>query len=211
MTPKKQAFATAAETIIKNLQKRNMEGYYFEDSASCVKAITDMMEEGAVISWGGSMSVNECGLMDAIQGGKYTLIDRMTAKSPEEAREIFAKTVLADYYLMSTNAITLDGELINIDGNGNRVACLIHGPKNVIIVAGMNKVVSNIEAGYLRVKDIASPANTKRLNRNTPCFHTGRCGDCLSPDCICSHTVITRRTTQPGRIKVFLVGEELGY
>lgn len=211
MTPKKQAFATAAETIIKGLQKRNMEGYYFEDSASCVKAITDMMEEGSAVSWGGSMSINECGLMEAIGGGKYNLIDRMTAKTPEEAREIFAKTVMADYYLMSTNAITMDGELINIDGNGNRVACLIHGPKNVIVVVGMNKLVSNVEAGYLRVKDIASPANTKRLNRNTPCFHTGRCGDCFSPDCICSQIVVTRRSSQPGRIKVFLVGEELGY
>ena len=211
MIPKKQAFATAAETVIKNLQKRNMEGYYFEDSASCVKAIIDLMEEGSVVSWGGSMSVSECGLMDAIQGGKYQLIDRMTAKSPEEAREIFSKTVMADYYLMSTNAITFDGELINIDGNGNRVACLIHGPKHVIIVAGMNKLVSNVEDGQRRVRDIATPANTKRLNRNTPCFHTGRCGDCLSPDCICNQIVVTRRSGHPGRIKVFLVGEELGY
>ena len=211
MTPKKQAFATAAETVIKNLQQRNMEGYYFEDSASCVKAIIDLMEEGSVVSWGGSMSVSECGLMDAIQGGKYQLIDRMTAKSPEEAREIFSKTVMADYYLMSTNAITFDGELINIDGNGNRVACLIHGPKHVIIVAGMNKLVSNVEDGQRRVRDIATPANTKRLNRNTPCFHTGRCGDCLSPDCICNQIVVTRRSGHPGRIKVFLVGEELGY
>ena len=211
MTPKKQAFATAAETVIKNLQQRNMEGYYFEDSASCVKAIIDLMEEGSVVSWGGSMSVIECGLMDAIQGGKYQLIDRMTAKSPEEAREIFSKTVMADYYLMSTNAITFDGELINIDGNGNRVACLIHGPKHVIIVAGMNKLVSNVEDGQRRVRDIATPANTKRLNKNTPCFHTGRCGDCLSPDCICNQIVVTRRSGHPGRIKVFLVGEELGY
>lgn len=211
MTPKKQAYATAAETIIKNLQKRNMEGYYFKDSASCVKAITDMMEAGSVISWGGSESIKECGLMEAIKNENYNLIDRLTAKTPEESRAIFAKAVMADYYLMSTNAITLDGELINIDGNGNRVACLIHGPKNVIIVAGMNKVVSNVEAGYQRVRDFASPANTKRLNRNTPCFHTGRCGDCLSPECICSQVVITRRSSQPGRIKVFLVGEELGY
>ena len=157
------------------------------------------------------MSVSECGLMDAIQGGKYQLIDRMTAKSPEEAREIFSKTVMADYYLMSTNAITFDGELINIDGNGNRVACLIHGPKHVIIVAGMNKLVSNVEDGQRRVRDIATPANTKRLNKNTPCFHTGRCGDCLSPDCICNQIVVTRRSGHPGRIKVFLVGEELGY
>lgn len=211
MTIKQQAFQTAAEGIIKNLNKRNMEGYFFEDSASCVKAIIDMMPAGSVIGWGGSQSAVECGLMDAIQGDKYTLIDRMTAKSPEESREIYAKTVMADYYLMSTNAITMDGELINIDGNGNRVACLIHGPKNVILVVGMNKLVSGVEDGYRRVRDIATPANTKRLNRNTPCFHTGRCGDCLSPDCICNQIVVTRRSGQPGRIKVFFVAEELGY
>lgn len=211
MTPKVKAFKNAAEGIIKNLEKRNMEGYYFDDSASCVKAIINLMEEGSVVSWGGSESVKECGLMDAIQGGKYTLIDRMTAKSPEEAREIFSKTVLADYYLMSTNAITMDGELINIDGNGNRLACLIHGPKHIIMVVGMNKLVSTVEEGYDRVRDIATPANTVRLNKNTPCAHTGRCGNCLSPDCICNQVVITRRSGHPGRIKVFFVAEELGY
>jgi len=211
MTNKQLAFQKAVSTVIKNLEKRNMEGYFFEDSASCTKAILDMMEEGSVIGWGGSESVKECGLMDAINCGKYTLIDRMTAKSPEEAREIFAKTVMADYYLMSTNAITFDGELINIDGNGNRVACLIHGPKHIIMVVGMNKVVSTVEAGYDRVRDIATPANTTRLNKNTPCFHTGKCGDCLSPDCICNQIVVTRRSGHAGRIKIFFVAEELGY
>lgn len=211
MTPKQLAFQSAAESIIKNLEKRNMEGYFFETGADCVKAITDLIEEGSQISWGGSESIKECGLFDALKKGNYTLIDRMTAKSPEESRELYVKAVLSDYYLMSTNAITMDGELINIDGNGNRVACLIHGPRNVIIVAGMNKLVSNVAAGYARVRDIASPANTKRLNRNTPCFHTGRCGDCLSPDCICNQVVITRRSGHPGRIKVFLVAEDLGY
>ncbi len=211
MTNKQVAFQKAVESVIKNLEKRNMEGYFFEDSASCTKAILAMMEEGSVISWGGSESVKECGLMDAIKGDKYTLIDRMTAKSPEEAREIFAKTVMADYYLMSTNAITFDGELINIDGNGNRLACLIHGPKHIIMVVGMNKLVSTVEAGYDRVRDIATPANTTRLNKNTPCFHTGKCGDCLSPDCICNQIVVTRRSGHVGRIKIFFVAEELGY
>lgn len=211
MTPKQLAFRTAAESIIQNLDKRNMEGFFFENSNACVDAILNLMEEGSSISWGGSQSVKECGLMDAIQGKNYTLIDRTTARSPEESRELFAKAVMADYYLMSTNAITMDGELINIDGNGNRVACLIHGPKTVILVVGMNKLVSNVADGYRRVRDIASPANTIRLNRNTPCFHTGRCGDCLSPDCICNQIVITRRSGHPGRIKVFFVAEKLGY
>ena len=141
-----------------------------------------------------------------IKGAK---LDREHKKDYLTSRQV--KAVLSDYYLMSTNAITMDGELINIDGNGNRVACLIHGPKHIIIVAGMNKVVSDVEAGYARVRDIATPANTKRLNKNTPCFHTGRCGDCLSPECICNQVVITRRSGHPGRIKVFLVAEDLGY
>lgn len=211
MTPKQLAFQTAAQTTIQNLQKRNMEGYFFEDSTACVDFLTDMIKEDSVISWGGSESIKECGLMDALQKGNYQLIDRFSAKTPEESRELYAKSVLSDYYLMSTNAITFDGELINIDGNGNRVACLIHGPKNIIIVVGMNKLVANVEAGYLRVRNTASPANAKRLNRNTPCFHTGKCGNCLSDDCMCNHVVITRRSGIPGRIKVFFIAEELGY
>ena len=211
MTNRQLAFRAASEGIIKQLEKRNMEGYFFEDSASCVKAILEMMEDGSVISWGGSESVKECGLMDAVQKGNYQLIDRFSGKTPEEARQLYAKATLSDYYLMSTNAITLDGELVNIDGAGNRVACLIHGPKNVIIIAGMNKLVTDIPSGYDRVKNIATPANVQRLNKNTPCYHTGRCGDCFSPDCICSQTVITRRSGVPGRIKVFLIAEDLGY
>lgn len=211
MTPKQLAFQTSAETTIKNLQKRNMEGYFFEDSASCVSAITQMMEEDSIVSWGGSESIKECGLMDALKAGNYQLIDRFTAKTPEEGRELYAKAVLSDYYFMSTNAITFDGELINIDGNGNRVACLIHGPKNVMVIVGMNKLVSDVKSGCLRVLNTASPANAKRLERNTPCFHTGKCGDCLSADCMCNHIVVTRRSGIPGRIKVFFVAEELGY
>ena len=121
------AFALKAKSIIKNLEKRNMEGFYCENSQALLDTILPMIENNSSIAWGGSQTLNECGLMDALQqSDSYTMIDRTTAKSPEEARQIFAKSVLADYYLMSTNAITLDGELINIDGNGNRVACLIH-------------------------------------------------------------------------------------
>lgn len=211
MTPKQLAFQTAVEGIIKKLALRNMEGYFFADSDSCVKAITDMMETGSTVSWGGSESIKECGLLEAVKSGNYTLIDRLTAKSPEEGRELYAKSVLSDYYLMSTNAITYDGELINIDGNGNRVACLIHGPENVIIVAGMNKLVPDVTSGCARVRNMAAPANAKRLNRKTPCFDTGKCGNCLSGDCMCNHIVITRRSGIPRRIKIFFVAEELGY
>lgn len=211
MSHKQNALAKQAETIIHNLTKRNMEGCYFPTAADCTQAILKEMPEGSVIGWGGSESIKESGLMDAIHNGNYELIDRSSAKTPEESRQLYAKTVLADYYLMSTNAITLDGELINIDGNGNRVACLIQGPAYVILVVGMNKVVTDVKSGIARVRNMASPANAIRLNRNLACAATGVCHDCLSPECFCNQLVITRRNMHNGRIKVYLVGEELGY
>ena len=156
--------------------------------------------------------MNECGLMDALQKRTdITLLDRSKACSPEEVKEIYHKALSCDYYFMSTNAVTLDGELVNTDGNGNRVAALIFGPAQVIIVCGMNKVATDTDAAIARVRNIASPPNCNRLNRKTPCATTGVCADCLSPECICNHTVITRRCGTPHRIKVLLVGEELGY
>lgn len=211
MSHKTEAFAAMAGTIIKNLEKRNMEGYYFENSAECVEAITGAIPQGSVISWGGSETIKEVGLMDAIHNDCYELIDRTAAKNPDEARQIYAKTVLSDYYLMSSNAITIDGELINIDGNGNRVACLIQGPSHVIIVAGMNKIVTDVESGVARVRNMASPANAIRLKKELPCAVSGHCHDCLSPNCFCNQIVITRRSGHEGRIKVYLVGEDLGY
>ena len=121
-----------------------------------------------------------------------------------------AKYAVCDYYFMSTNAITLDGELINIDGLGNRVSYLIYGPEEVIIVAGMNKVVSNVEDGIRRVRNVATPPNTVRLNKNTPCAVNGRCADCLQ-ESICCQIVITRVSMIPGRTKVFLFWEERWY
>ena len=211
MSHKQTALSIQAETIIKNLEKRNMEGYYFASAAACTEAILSTLPKGSVIGWGGSESIKECGLLEEIQKGGYELLDRSLARTPEESRQIYAKTVLADYYLMSTNAITLGGELINIDGNGNRVACLIQGPSHVIIIAGMNKVVSDVPGGVARVRHMASPANAIRLNRNLPCAASGVCHDCLSPECFCNQIVVTRRSMHPDRIKIYLVGEELGY
>ncbi|MCM1388601.1 MAG: lactate utilization protein [Bacillus sp. (in: Bacteria)] len=211
MSHKTTAFAAMAHSIIDNLEKRNMSGYYFETGAECVRAIMDSIPDGSSIGWGGSETIKEIGLMDAIQNGSYELIDRMNAKNPDEARQIYAKTVLADYYLMSSNALTINGELINIDGNGNRAACLIHGPAHVIIVVGMNKIVTDVESGVARVRNMASPANAIRLNKKLPCAATGHCHDCLSPDCFCNQIVITRRSGHTGRIHVYLVAEDLGY
>ena len=178
----KQSNANAAAVIISRLQKRNMEGYFCETSKEAVEKALSLMPEGSVISWGGSMSLGQCGLMDAVKEKNYTLIDRMAATTPREKREVYARTVMADYYLMSTNAITMDGELVNIDGNGNRLACLMQGPSHVCLVVGRNKVSTTLEDAIHRVRNIAAPANVKRLHKQTPCGAGGRCGDCFSPD-----------------------------
>lgn len=211
MDNRQKAFVKACDGIIANLKKRNMEGYFYEDSASCVRAILDMIPDGSSISWGGSASVQESGMMDALKNGSYELINRSLAKTPEEQREIYGRTIMSDYYFMSTNAITYEGELVNIDGNGNRVACLIHGPRHVIIIAGMNKVTTTLEGAFERARTMACPPNAVRLDKKTPCAATGKCGNCLSPDCFCNQIVVTRRSGHTGRIKVFLVAEDLGF
>lgn len=211
MTMKQKAFEKTARTVIERMEKRGMEGYFCEDSKACVNQILSMMEAGSTVAWGGSETIKECGLMDALKTADYHLIDRSLAKTPEENREIFGKSILSDYFLMSSNAVTLNGELVNIDGNSNRVACLAHGPRHVMIIVGMNKLVSDVESAVARVRNIAAPANAERLGTKTPCGVTGVCGDCLSPDCMCCEILITRRSRHPGRIKVFFVAEELGY
>lgn len=205
------AFNAAVPGIIMNLKKRNIEAFYYENSKAMVEDILKKIPAGSSITWGGSQSVEECGLMDAIKNGSYTLLDRATAKTPEEKREFYGKAVMADVFLMSTNAITYNGELINIDGNGNRLACLMQGPKEVFIIVGMNKFVSSIEEGINRIEHIAAPANVQRLHKETPCHTLGKCAHCFSENSICSHTVITRRSSHPGRIKLFIVPENLGF
>ena len=208
-----EATKLRAQTIIKGLEKRNMHGVFCATKEDALKQALSYIKEGSSVSWGGSMSVSEIGLMDALKEGNYQLIDRSVAKNYDEQREIFAKAVLSDYFLMSSNAITLDGELINIDGTGNRVACLSYGPKPVIMIVGMNKVVNDVEDGIKRVRNFASPPNTLRLGLKTPCSMTGRCGDCYGDTCICSQIVVTRRQSamMKDRVKVILVGESLGY
>ena len=211
LLPKQKYYENVANTIIKNLSKRQIEGYYCKDKESAVKKALELIPKEASVSWGGSMTLTETGLMDAIKNGEYKLIDRDAATNLEEQRKVYGEICMSDVFLMSTNAITLDGELINIDGRGNRVAFLCYGPQNVVILTGMNKVVTDVESGLKRVRDKASPPNTVRLNKKTPCAITGKCEDCYSPDCICGQIVVTRRSGVPNRIKIILIGEELGY
>ena len=211
MDPVTEYYRKAASTVIKNLKKRNMDGIYFETAMEAVKKISSMLKEGSSVSWGGSMTLQEIGITNVLKNGQFKVFDRGDAKTPQEAEDIYYKALGADYYFMSSNAITKDGVLVNIDGRGNRLAALIYGPKKIFVIAGMNKLVADEHAGLKRIRTIASPKNTQRLEKNTPCRKTGFCEDCLSPDSICSHTVITRRSMVKDRICVILIGESLGY
>ena len=208
--PKKKSYENQAATIIKNLAKRKMQGFYCEDVEAAKKKLLELLADCTTVGYGGSMTLDQNGFKDAVSSAGHQLIIRENYKTPEEVKECKAKLVNADAFLMSTNAITLDGELVNIDGRGNRVCFLIYGPESVIIIAGMNKVVSNVEDGIRRVRNVATPPNCVRLDCKTPCAINGKCGECFG-DSICCQFVITRMSRLPDRIKIILVGQELGY
>ena len=208
---KKIFYANQAEGIIKKLKLRKMEGFYVDTMEDAYKKVLELIGTPAkTVAYGGSMTIDNSDLKAKIKDAGHELIVREDYKTDEEVRQLKAKMINADTFLMSTNAITLDGELINIDGRGNRVSYMIYGPDQVIVIAGMNKVVKDVDTGIDRTRNMASPANTVRLNCDTPCAKTGRCADCLDHT-ICCQIVVTRASITPGRIKVVLVGEELGY
>lgn len=211
MSFKQQYYENLAESIVEKFNLRGIEGYYCTDREEANAKAKRFLTPGCSVSWGGSMTLEEIGLIDDLKESDYTIYDRAEAVTPEEKREMFGRIVTSDFYFMSSNAITLDGELINIDGAGNRVACLCHGPEHVVVIAGMNKIVTDVRSGIDRVHNMAAPPNALRLHLNTPCAEYGRCANCLTQDCICAHTVVTRYSRVPGRLKVILVGEELGY
>lgn len=211
MTPKKITYENLADTIIDKFNKRGIEGYYCENANDALLTAKRFLTPDCSISWGGSQTLIDIGLLDDLYASDYIIYDRMKPTTPEERSAMYSKIVTADYYFMSSNAITLDGQLVNIDGSGNRVACLITGPKNVIIIAGMNKIVTDVQTGIERVRNMAAPPNAVRIGTKTPCAELGRCANCLTDDCMCCEIVITRKSRIPGRIKVILVGEELGF
>ena len=211
MTPKNKNYENLAATIIKSLEKRQMKGYYAKDKKEALSILLTLIPEGSSIGYGGSVSLSEIGAIAALDNPSYKLIKREEAKTEEDTERIFREILFSDFFLMSSNAITTHGELVNVDGRGNRIAFLAYGPKNVILVCGMNKITADVDSAIKRIKTLAAPMNAVRLNRSTPCAVTGICGDCQSPDCICANTIITRRSHINGRINVILVGEELGF
>ncbi|MBF8984766.1 lactate utilization protein [Lutibacter sp. B2] len=200
------------ERTIKNLEKNNMEGYYVKDEKEVVEKVKEFINEGDTVAVGGSMTLFETGVIDLLRDGKYNFLDRYKqGLTQDDIKEIYRKSFFADAYCASSNAITENGELYNVDGTGNRVAAMIYGPENVILVIGYNKIVKDIEDAIRRNREIAAPANAKRLDRKTPCKDLGYCVDCNSEARICNEYVIIRKQAIKGRIKIIIVGKELGY
>lgn len=204
-----------------NLVKNNMEFYYAKTKENVYDIVKSLLKKGDVITHGGTVSMAECGLADLLRSPDYNYLDR-SGKSPEEVKQIYRQAFSADVYISSANAITEDGVLYNVDGNSNRVAAIAYGPESVIIIAGYNKIVRNLEEAEIRVKKEAAPPNCIRLECPTPCKETGECislskptrqmtDGCAGDGRICCNYLISAQQRQKGRIKVILVGEELGY
>lgn len=187
-----------------------MEAFYCPTAIEGVQKVLELIAPEDVVSWGGAMTADEMNLKELLRRRGQPVIDRDTAATPAERQELMRKALTCDTFLMSSNAISEDGQLVNIDGNGNRVAALCFGPRRVIVVAGMNKVVGTLDDAIARARHIAAPANLQRFDVKTPCSTTGCCADCVSPQCSCAQIVVTRFSMNPNRIKVVLVGENLG-
>ena len=196
---------------MKNLKARHFDACYCATASDALSKALEWIPEGASVGWGGSMSIGEIGLQDAVLHGQYNAIDRRIAKDPDEKRYYEMNCMSADVFLTSANAMSLDGQMVNIDSIGNRVAAIIYGPATVIVVVGMNKVCDTLEGAVNRAREIASPMNMQRFMANTPCAVTGVCSDCKCEECICNQIVITRHSRPAGRIKFVIVGEDLGY
>lgn len=220
----KRVLELRIQKTMKNLEKNNMKPYYAPTKEEAVKLVESLMKEGETISCGGTMTLRDCGIRDLMLSGKYEFLDRdRPGITPEEIQEIYRKAFWADTYLTSANAVTENGELFNVDGNSNRVAAIVFGPKSVIVVAGYNKIVADLDEAVLRVKKIAAPANGCRLHTGTPCEKTGECISCaqgksagMTDGChsagrMCCSYVVSAAQRHKDRIKVILVGEPLGY
>ena len=198
-------------SLIKALSLRHFDAYYCASSSEAAEKILSLIPKTDVVSWGGSMTMEAIGVIERVKKGGWRVIDRSTAQSQEEKIEITRSALLCDTYLTGANAISEDGEIVNVDGIGNRVAAMTFGPKSVIVACGINKVVKTAQDAVSRARNTAAPVNAQRFDIRTPCKTTGTCADCKSTDSICSYIVRTRLCKPAGRIKVVLIGEALGF
>ncbi len=211
------------KNTIEALKKNNMLPFYAEKKEDIMPIIKELIKEGDSVAFGGSVTLDSIGSVEELRNGNYDIIDRYKSDiSPEERIKCFKKAFTADVFLTSTNALTVKGELVNVDGNGNRVAAMIYGPDSVIVVAGINKLVKNSEEGFERIKKIAAPKNCVRLGIESYCYYKGSCmalcdsehslsDGCKAQGRICCDYVVQGYQRAKDRIKVIICGEALGY
>ncbi|MGQ9648026.1 MAG: lactate utilization protein [Thermodesulfobacteriota bacterium] len=199
------------ERTIHALKKNNFEALFVPDSKSAFEEVMKRIPDGATVGVGGSVTLTQTGILEALEKRNVPLIwPAQQAKNMEERMELYRKAFSSDIFLSSTNAITEDGKLYNVDATGNRVGAMFIGPKKTIVVAGVNKIVKDVDAAEKRVREWTAPQNAKRLNRKTPCVETGVCADCGSPDRICNIYVTLAKKPSRTDIVIILVGEKLG-
>ena len=209
---KKMYYDKRGQVLVKNLKNRHFDAYYCEDKQSALEKALELIPNDLTVSWGGCESAEEIGLIRTLQNGDYRTIDRSKGATAEERTHLMKQGLLADIFITGANGISLDGQMVNIDGTGNRVAPIVYGPDSVIVIAGMNKVEDTIEDAVRRARTVAAPVNKQRFeNVVTPCAVTGTCADCKAEGCICNQILITRHCRPVGRIKFILVGEDLGF
>ena len=197
---------------IESLNKNNMNGYLVNTKEELIEKIKDLVKENSTVSCGGSMSLFETGVIDHLRSGRYKFLDRYEeGLSREQITKLFKESFFADAYFASSNAVTEDGKLYNVDGNGNRVAAMLFGPEKVILVVGVNKIVRDIDEAIKRIKEISAPANAKRLDKITPCSKVGYCMECKGKDKICREFTIIASQGNKNRIHVIFMNEDIGY
>lgn len=197
---------------IKSLENNNMNGYFVKDHNELINKIKELVPAGSKVAFGGSMTLFETKVMDFLKSQDYNLLDRnKPGLTQEEVKKIYKEAFLSDVYFTSSNAVTEDGELYNVDGNGNRVAAMIYGPEKVIVICGVNKIVTNVEEAINRNRQVSAPINAKRLNKETPCAKVGYCMECSSKDRICNSYTLIRKQMNKDRIHVIFLDDSLGY
>ena len=210
-TPKDIRNNLLGQKLVDNLKKRHFEAFFCHTAQEAVEKVSALIPDNSSVTWGGSMTIRDMGLTRLLHQRSLRILDRDEAQDRSEAQQIYREAFSCDYYLTSANAISEDGVIVNIDGNGNRVAAMTFGPEHVIIVAGLNKVTQDVNSALARARSTAAPINTARFDINTPCKIDGVCHNCHSVDCICNYIHFMRNSHPAGRHIVVLVGEDLGY
>lgn len=199
-----------AQKLVTNLRNRHFDAWYCASMEEALAKALELIPEGATVGWGGALSAQQIGLVDAVRNGDYRALDREACKSQEERDQVARACFQADVFLTGANALSMDGQMVNIDGMGNRVAAIVFGPQTVLVIAGMNKVMDTLDEAVRRARTVAAPLNQQRFQLDNPCTATGSCADCKSATCICNQILVTRHCKPAGRIKFIIVGEDLG-